>query len=155
MKPLSFVLVLGTVLFTSCSTQRPTAKAEPKFYESKNADLIVRYYSPDLSRILKPLQMEGPFLSDFDSTGVLDLAKQQPGRDLAVVVLLKFNCGDQVKRSWLAPLSNLGYKRVVFLRAEDGRKLDGLCILENPSEGTQKANATAGAKPEQTDAAGG
>jgi hypothetical protein len=151
MKPLSSLMVLGTLLLTSCATQHQIASSEPKFFESTHADIIVRYYSDNISRIMKPLQMEGPFLTSFDKGAVLDLAKQQAGRDLAVVVLLQFNASDRVKQSWLTPLAGMGYKRVVFLRAENGRKLDGLSILENPTEVTEKPKALS----EQSDAAGG
>jgi len=155
MKTLSSFMALGAALLTSCSTQRPFDAAQPKFHESKDADLIVRYYSESLSRVLKPLQMEGPFLTGFNRGAVLDLAKQQAGRDLAVVVLLQFNASDRVKQSWLTPHKEFGYKRVVFLRAENGRKLDGLTILENPTEVTEKSKATAGPKEERSDTAGG
>ncbi len=114
-----------------------------------NADIVIRYYTDDVNRVLKPLQMEGPFLTTFSKDGVLDLAKQQTGRDLAVVIMLKFNCSDRVKQNWLSPLTHMGYKRVVFLRAIDGKKVDGLPILANPTEVTDKA------KGEQSDVAGG
>jgi hypothetical protein len=134
MKRVSVLLPLGVILLTSCATQRPVADSEPKFHESANADVVIRYYSENISRILKPLQMEGPFLTSFDREGVLDLAKQQTSREMAVVILLQFNASEKVKLSWLTPLKQMGYRRVVFLRAENGRKVDGLSVLENPSE---------------------
>jgi len=127
------------ILLTSCATQRANVSVEPKFHEAQAADLVVRFYSENISRILKPIQMEGPFLTSFDRAGVLDLAKQQSGRELAVVVLLQFNSSDRVKQSWLSPLRDLGYKRIVFLRAENGMKIDGLSVLENPHEITDHA----------------
>jgi hypothetical protein len=152
-KTLSPLVVLGLALLTSCSTQRSAAKAEPRFYDCKHADIIVRYYTDSLSRIVQPVQMEGPFLTDFDKDGVLQFAKQQNSRDLAVVVLLKFNCAEPVRQSWLSRLTNLGYKRVVFLRAENGRKLDGLCILPNPTQLSEKPQPPA--KEHQTETVGG
>jgi hypothetical protein len=134
MKRLSLLLPLGLILLTSCAAPRPRASSEPKFHEADNANVVIRYYSENLSRILKPMQMEGPFLTSFDRDGVLDLAKHQTGRDLAVVILLQFNASDRVKNSWLTPLKQMGYKRIVFLRAEVGMKVDGLCVLENPSD---------------------
>jgi hypothetical protein len=78
--------------------------------------------------------MEGPFLTTFDKGGVLDLATQQSGRELAVVILLQFNSSDYVKQDWMKTLKEVGYKRIVFLRAEGGMKVNGLPVLENPSE---------------------
>jgi hypothetical protein len=78
--------------------------------------------------------MEGPFLSTFDKGGVLDLATQQSGRELAVVILLQFNSSDYVKQDWMKMLKGAGYKRIVFLRAENNLKINGLPVLDNPSE---------------------
>jgi hypothetical protein len=146
---------LALVFLTSCSTQQLSVRAERKFHGTMDADIIIRYYTDDVNRVLKPLQMEGPFLTTFNQEGVLDLAKQQIGRDLAVVILLKFNCSDRVKQNWLNPLTQMGYKRVVFLRAEDGRKVDGLPILENPTQLTSQPKSPAEPKADHSDAAGG
>jgi hypothetical protein len=143
MKRLSAILPLGMIFLVSCASQRPMASGGPRFHEANNADVVIRYYSDNVTRILKPLQIEGPFLSTFDRDGVLDLAKKQSGRELAVVVLLQFNASDRVKQGWQAPLRQMGYKRIVFLRAEHGMKVDGLSILEGPSELTDHQNQPA------------
>jgi hypothetical protein len=146
---------LGLILLTSCSTQRFVAKTEPKFHGTMGADIVIRYYTDDVNRVLKPLQMEGPFLTTFNKDGVLNLAKQQTGRDLAVVIMLQFNCSDRVKQNWLSPLTQMGYKRVVFLRAENGRKVEGLPILENPAALTGQAKSPTQPKADHPDTAGG
>jgi hypothetical protein len=123
---------LGMLVLTSCDTPRPSVP-ERRFVEEDNAGIVIRYYSDKVSRVLKPAQMEGPFLSTFDRQGVLELAKQQPGRELAVVILLQFNASEEVKRDWMSLLEGVGYRRVVFLLAEKGNlKINGLQILENP-----------------------
>ena len=127
-------LLLGMLLLTSCATPRRPETAGPRFNEEKNADIVIRYYSDEVNRVLKPLQMEGPFLSTFDKGGVLDLATQQSGRELAVVILLQFNSSDYVKQDWMKMLAGAGYKRIVFLRAENNLKINGLPVLDNPSE---------------------
>jgi hypothetical protein len=155
MKRLSAILPLGMLILTSCSTSHPLGNVEPRFYDTKSADIVVRYYSDNISRILKPLQIEGPFLTSFDKPAALELCKQQSGRDLAVVILLKFNASDAVKQNWLSPLKGMGYKRVVFLRAENGSKVDGLCVLENPTELTVKPAPPAERNVASLDAGGG
>ena len=127
-------LLLGMILFTSCSTTRPAAATGQRFNEENNADIVIRYYSDGVNRVLKPLQMEGPFLSTFDRGGVLAVAEQQSGRQLAVVILLRLNASNEVKQGWTKTLAGAGYKRIVFLRAEKNLKINGLRILENPSE---------------------
>ena len=115
---------------TSCATKQEVA-AVPKFNEEAKANIVIRYYSESISRIIKPLQTEGPFLSSFDKDGVISLAKQQPGRELAVVILIRYNNIDSVKQTWIERLNSLGYQRVVFLQG-DGMKINGLSILDNP-----------------------
>ena len=124
------------ILFTSCSTPRQASVTGLRFNEEQNADIVIRHYSDGVNRVLKPLQMEGPFLSTFDKSGVLDLAKQQSGRELAVVILLQFNASTEVKQDWMETLAEAGYKRIVFLRAANNLKINGLPVLENPSETT-------------------
>jgi hypothetical protein len=144
MQRLSLFLVPAIILFTSCATPNQTARSEPKFTEEASADIVVRFYSEQISRVLKPLQTEGTFLSNFNKHEIVDLAKQQSGRDLAVVILLQFNASDAVKRDWLTMLHGVGYKRIVFLRAQSGMKINGLPILENPSEITDQQKTVAG-----------
>lgn len=104
----------------------------PPFTEEEKADIVIRHYSDAVNRVLKPRQMEGAFLSTFDINGVLDLAKHQPGRELAVVILILFNTSDSVKIRWVGLLKNMGYRRVVFLRGAEGMQINGLSVLEDP-----------------------
>jgi hypothetical protein len=60
------------------------------------------------------------------------VAKQQPGRELAVVILIHYRAqceADAVKQNWVKLLKVAGYQRVVFLRASDGMQIDGLPVL--------------------------
>jgi hypothetical protein len=123
------------MILTSCSTSPPRLATELRFRDERDADIVIRHYSEGVNRVLKPRLMEGPFLSTFDRAGVLELAKQRPGRELAVVILLQFNASDDVKHEWVSQLEGLGYKRVVFLRAECNLKINGLAVLGNPDPG--------------------
>jgi len=60
------------------------------------------------------------------------LAKQQPGRGLAVVILVHYVTeaeAEAVKQDWARQLKEVGYQRVVFLRASSNMKINGLPIL--------------------------
>jgi hypothetical protein len=66
---------------------------------------------------------------------VLKVARQQPGRELATVVLIHYpNSGDEetTKVGWVNDLKGLGYRRVVFLRGRNSMDVKGLTILEDP-----------------------
>jgi len=131
-------------MFASCGTPQGTEPARPVFHEEDKADIVIRYYSDTVNRILKPKQLEGEFLSTFDIKGTLDLAKSQPGHELAVVILIYFNANDAVKIKWVGLLREIGYHRVVFLRAKEGTEINGLSILEDPPEPAR------GGKPPQS-----
>jgi hypothetical protein len=120
---LLFVLLLAT----SCSTPRTA-----RFTEQDQANLVVRYYTDDTSYVLKPAQTDGRFLSVLKRDAVLDVAKRQPGRDLAVVILIHYAAdteADTVKTKWRSLLTGAGYQRVVFLSASGGMQINGLPLL--------------------------
>ena len=122
-----FVVLL---LATACST--PQTAPVVRFNEQDKANLIVRYYTDDTSYVLKPAIMEGRFLSILKQDAVLDVAKQQPGRDLAVVMLIQYRCqseAESVRHKWTQLLTGLGYQRVVFLGAGHDMQVNGLAVL--------------------------
>jgi hypothetical protein len=126
----SALLLFVVLLATACST--PRASRAVRFHEQDQANLIVRYYTDETSYVVKPQKTEGPFLSIFRRDDVLDVARQQPGRELAVVILIHSptqNATDAVKTKWTGLLTRLGYQRVVFLGGVGGRQIDGLPIL--------------------------
>jgi hypothetical protein len=129
---ISAPLLLLVLLFTSCASQRSYWAALPTFNEQEQANLVVRYYSDDTSYVLKPQKTDGLFLSILDKNAVLEVAKQQPGRQLAVVILIHYGAeceADKVKQNWKDLLAGAGYQRVVFLRAFNGMQVNGLPVL--------------------------
>jgi hypothetical protein len=120
------------LLLTSCSTPRSPWAALPRFNEQDQANLVVRYYSDDTSYVLKPQTTDGPFLTILSKDAVLDVAKQQPGRQLAVVILIHYGApseAEAVEQNWKSLLAGAGYQRVVFLRASNGMRVNGLPVL--------------------------
>ena len=130
--------VVPCAAFLVASCAMPTFAPEgPPFSGGANADLIVRYYSPQVSHVLKPLTKEGPFFVACERPAVLTMAAQQPRRELAVVVLISYFSSteeDRVKAAWMGDLKRLGYREIVFLRAGRGMQVDGLRIVKGPQE---------------------
>lgn len=127
------MLVLA-VLTISCSA--PRSAQTSRFEGQEQASLIVRYYTDDTSYLLKPEAKEGPFLSILNKSDVLEVAKRQAGRDLAVVVLIHYGAESEaraVKSKWQNLLTEAGYQRVVFLRGRNGMRVNGLAVLSSPS----------------------
>ena len=125
-------LLLVALFATSCATTQEPASAVAQFTEEEQADLIIRYYSDDTSYVLKPAMTDGSFLTILKKDAVLALAKKQPGRQLAVVALIHYveeRQAKAVKHNWTQLLTQAGYRRVVFLRARNSMKMNGLPIL--------------------------
>ena len=120
-------LLLVLLLATACSTSRMG-----RFNEQEQANLVVRYYTDDTSYVLKPAKTDGTFLAVLNKDAVLDVAKQQRGRNLAVVILIHYRAqseADAVKQNWVKLLKEVGYQRVVFLRASGSMQINGLPVL--------------------------
>lgn len=139
-------LLFVALLATACST--PRTRPGARFKNQEQANLIVRYYTDDTSYVLKPAAREGLFLSILNKDAVLDVAKRQAGRDLAVVVLIHYGAPSEdeaVKSKWRNLLAEVGYQRVVFLRGRNGMQVDGLPIVASYgvdiSSGAQSAGA--------------
>jgi hypothetical protein len=78
---------------------------------------------------------EGPYQSIYDRPALLKLARQQPGRELAVIVLVHYPSAateEPVKLAWVNDLTGLGYRRIVFLRAGRKMQVNGLFVLASP-----------------------
>ncbi len=122
------------LLATACSTA-PRHRVV-HFTEQDAANLIVRYYTDDTSYLLKPARTDGPFLTVLDKEAVVEVAKQQPSRQLAVVILIRYAAESQaeaVKQKWKNLLTQAGYQRVVFLGGQNTTRVNGLAVL--PSGG--------------------
>ena len=123
-------LLFIVLLATACST--PQTSRVVRFHEQDQANLIVRYYSDETSYVLKPQKTDGPFMSILRRDDVLEVAKQLPDHDLAVVILVHYPCqaaADAVKVKWTGLLTSLGYQRVVFLGGFGGKAVNGLPVL--------------------------
>jgi hypothetical protein len=130
MMRLPSLLLFLALLATSCST--PQHASRGRFHEQERANLIVRYYTDDTSYVLKPEAKEGPFLAVLNRDAVVDLAKHQAERELAVVVLVHYSAESQsqaVKEKWRRLLGEAGYQRVVFLRGQRSMRVNGLAVL--------------------------
>jgi hypothetical protein len=129
------LLAAGILQVTSCSTPGPAAKAA-RFMEEGSADFIARYYSDATSYVLRPALKEGSYQTICDRAFLLELAGQQPRRDLAVVVLIHYpgaSTEGPVKLAWVNDLKGLGYQRVVFLLGGNRMQVNGLPVLETPA----------------------
>jgi hypothetical protein len=130
----AYALLLGLALLSSCSTSTPVA-SQPRFTEADAADFIAKYYSDQTSYVLKPVTMGGSYQTICDLPLLLKLARQQPGRGMAVIVLVHYvtaGSEEPVRLALANELTGLGYRRIVFLRGGNGMQVNGLPVLEGP-----------------------
>lgn len=84
--------------------------------------------------MLKPEKLEGSFRSLLSKEQVLEIARQNQGRDLAVVVIGIYPTKaeeDLVMQGWLEPLKAMGYRQTLFLRGGRELEVKGLPIVQN------------------------
>ncbi len=131
------VLVTGgstaTVPVTGSARQPPQPPKKVRF--TGPADFVAQYYSDTNSWVLKPLQTEGPFLKVCDRPLLLALARQQEGREKAVIALPSYptlESEETNKVAWANDLKTLGYQRVVFLRSLPTTNIYKMFLLDDP-----------------------
>lgn len=128
------VLVAGLLITCSCATNHQQASVGQKFKNADSADFIIRYSSDQTIFMLKPDGHTGPFFRIFNRDEICALDVNRPGaRELAVVVI-GYNrtpeVESQIKDSWVSALTNLKYRRVVFLRFTDRADVDSMRVVE-------------------------
>jgi hypothetical protein len=121
----------------------------------EQADFIVHYFDDRTSYLLKPASTDRigghGFYAVCQRADVLERAAARPGRELAIVSLIHYPtlASEQpVKLAWANDLQSLGYKRVLFCRA-DRIKVDrivGLPVLDGPQATKLSAVEQAGAQ---------
>ena len=130
---LVLALAGSLVLLTGCVVDQH-AMSGRKFHEEDAADLIIRYSSDNTIFRLKPDAHDGPFYRIFSRQELCDLDAQRVGaRNLAVVVMGYspfVEVERQIKQGWVDNLTRLNYRHVVFLRATEKYKVNGLRVVD-------------------------
>lgn len=128
------LLTLTAGLLVSCGSLTPEAtSARGRFREGPSANLVLRFYSWDSIHMTRPDTREDGFLPLLNREAVArKLDRPDVGRDLAVVVMgFMFTTAQEsaLFHDWNALLSEHGFRRVVLLRANLKKGIDGLPVL--------------------------
>ncbi len=129
----------------------PSPPGNVRFVEEEQADFIVKYFSDQLSYILKPPKLEqiGEYRFQVPCDRILALkeaaAQAQVRRDLAVVVLIHYFDAESEEAAvsgWTKDLQVLRYKRLVFLRGDPKKnQANNLHVLKDISLEARPASA--------------
>jgi hypothetical protein len=139
MKAFQFATGLAVaVLFSSC-TSTPL-DTRPRFHQAAEADVILRFPSWEVINIVKPDTRDQGFITVHPRKEAEQiLARPGLGHSMAVVVLGCINTAEQeadYQRAWTTIFDGLRFKRVVFLRAGWGDKIDGLLVIKEVELGS-------------------
>src|SRR6266536_6435920 len=124
---------LAVLLLSSCASTQPGSRA--RFHQEADSDAIVRFSTWDLITICKPDTRADCFLPMYRLTEAEKvLARPEFPHRLAVVIYGSFFSLSQeadLQLKWAATFSNLGYQRLVFLRAGwQQNQVNGLSVIK-------------------------
>lgn len=133
--PIPLLGLLACLAWCGCASLDPQAGSQPRFHEAGQADLIVQFYTWDHFHILRPEYRQDGFLVPVAQANLSEhLRRLQVDRNLAVVIIgVSYNAEERSRliEGWKDLLSAEGFRRVVCLRGEGVRKVDGLVILDD------------------------
>jgi hypothetical protein len=137
MKKFGFVvgLALVSLLLQGCVTSQGSRVAERRFHESSSANAVLQYSSWDYIFLVKPAFAENGFLQQVGRDNlnqVLDRCGVQ--REMAVVVVgWTYDAEDlyDLVAEWRNVLGRCGFQRVVVLRSNGQKQLDGSLIIDD------------------------
>lgn len=124
------VFTVVSMFLGGCATSSDVGR---RFHESASADLVLRFSRWDNIRMMVPDSREDGFLPILTKSDVDTRLKGFGGeKRLAVVVFsLQLPNEPDLIRDWESLLKGRGYQRVVILRTDGGKSIDGLLIAHD------------------------
>jgi hypothetical protein len=127
---LGAALILGAIMLCSCATDQNRVV---RFQQEEQTDVVVHFLDWKSISITRPDTSEGGFLPLYDKAQAEDrLQHLETGRGLAVVTY-SYTLGPVQEAEavdyWTRTFTDLGFERLVFLRARGGRSINGLAVL--------------------------
>jgi len=130
-------LLLGALIIllaSSCSTSRSVV-AGSHFHDDAMVNVVLQFSSWDYTFLVRPRYEEKGFLQQVrrdNLNQVLDHLNVRRGT-VAVVIGWTYNGPvlDKTVADWKTILGQCGFQRVVFLRAQDGNRLNGSEVIDD------------------------
>ena len=135
-KALVRVPLLSLLLICGCATDGPGKQANRRFREASSADVVLQFSSWNYTFMIKPRYDDHGFLNQVprDKVGqILDQLGTRK-RELAVIVV-GWNRGPEelarLAEQWKLILSGCGFHRLVVLRSNGSKELNGAFIVDD------------------------
>ena len=148
----SFVAVVFALFLAGCSTPRngaiyPTSTAASHFHDEAMVNAVLQFSSWDYTFLVRPQYTENGFLQPVrrDNIGqVFDRLNVQRGTAV-VLVGWTYNGSDldKVVAGWKSILGQCGFQRAVFLRAREGKRLNGSEVIDDSTLQVSSSQAPA------------
>ena len=130
-------LLLGafiTLSATSCSTSR-NGVAVSHFHDDAMVNVVLQFSSWDYTFLLRPRYEENGFLQQVRPDNIKQVFDQLNVRRGTAAVVLGWTYNgpvlDKAVADWKTILGQCGFQRVVFLRAQDGNRLNGSEVIDD------------------------
>jgi hypothetical protein len=130
-------LLLGalvTLFATSCTTTR-NGVAVSHFHDDAMVNAVLQFSSWDYTFLVRPRYEENGFLQQVRPENIRQVLNQLNVRRGTAAVVLGWTCNgpvlDKTVADWKTLLGQCGFQRVVFLRAQDGNRLNGSEVIDD------------------------
>lgn len=130
-------LLLGafiSLFATSCSTTR-NGVAVTHFHDDGMVNAVLQFSSWDYTFLLRPRYEENGFLQQVRRDNIRQVLDQLNVRRGTAAVVLGWTYNgpvlDKAVADWKSILGQCGFQRVVFLRAQDGNRLNGSEVIDD------------------------
>lgn len=126
--------VLIVLSATSCSTSR-NGVAVSHFHDDAMVNAVLQFSSWDYTFLVRPRYEDNGFLERVRPDNIKQVFDQLNVRRGTAAVVIGWTCNgpvlDKAVADWKSLLGQCGFQRVVFLRAQDGNRLNGSEVIDD------------------------
>jgi len=142
---LRVVLPILALALAGCAAPRQVVNG-PRFHDQSKVNAVLRFSSWDYTFLVKPYYSENGFLQQVrrdDLDRVFDRLNVPRGTAVVMVGWTQTEPIGRVVSEWKTALGGCGFQRVVFLRADNERELNGSIIIDDSILSIRSAQAPA------------
>ena len=140
-------LMMICACLAGCASSRSVAEKGPLFRDAAQVNAVLRFSSWDYTFLVKPHYSENGFLQQVGRDNLDQVFENlNVPRGTAVVMVgwtYRGQALDDVVAGWKTILGSCGFQRVVILRADNEKQLNGAIIVDDSILSLRSAQAPA------------